>query len=343
MSRSKITFRMSSYAIVIILLVVGFALSLVASIKFDTPYNWWKTWGNGIAASIGSVLLSSGLISLLMEISTIQNTVSLAIQNLIKGEIDFSNYSKKELDRISKKVAVARTDCNMTENELKNSLYKYEENLLGLLGQPYYDYQKCKTVLYPDSTKEVFKKKVETEYKIINRSKKGSDVVMNWAIYEKDLKDEKQILEKFKVGELMICGKKYSQGEICDLKSIRKVKEENYDTYDYIISLNLPYKEEEIYTVKYKIEYEIPYSDITQIYKMTRPCKNLQHEFFMKKDIHNKDVWKMDGNAFTTFFEENEEEFPRFKVDQIVDETIKISFDEWALPGAGYVILSEKI
>ncbi len=337
-----IDFKMSQNFIVIFLLLFGVILILVSSIEFDSPYNWWKYWGKSMAQSVGSVLLSSGLISLLMEISTIQNNVSTAIYNLLKGDIDFSCYSKKELIKIVKKVAIARCETNITEKDLNNSFYKYEKNLVDLLNDAYYDYHNCKTVLYPDSENQVFKKKVEIEYKLINKSKKDLNIVFNWKIHESKLKNKTEVLDKFKVKYLKICGNEFSDHEIDRFKTIEPDKKENGNTYDYIITLRFPYRQEEKYTVKCKLEYEIPYSDVTQIYKMTRPCKNFLHEFFIKKDSAGKDVWRLKGNAFASFFCMQEEVDSKFKVEQAIDESVKISFKEWSLPGAGYVILSEK-
>ena len=51
---------------------------------------------------------------------------------------------------------------------------------------------------------------------------------------------------------------------------------------------------------------------------------------------------EIEGKRFCIIFCMQEEVDSKFKVEQAIDESVKISFKEWSLPGAGYVILSEK-
>lgn len=339
----KIFYKITTKGISICISLLGLSLLIIGSIKLKTPYPWWEKWGENLANSIGGVLISTGIISLFLEISSIQNSVSNAIKGLFCGDIDFKRYTKDELECILKKITLARLNLTTDVVKIENSIYKYEKEIFKLLEKPYYDYHQCQTVLYPDSKRKTFRKKVKIRYKLINHSKTPTTSALNWKVYVQDAKSEDEILKDFIVSELEINGQSYSDKQISKFKKIKKIKKENCDTYDYIITLDLPTKNETEYKFYCTIDYEIPYDDVTQIYKITKPCKHFLHEFFMKKDIYNHDEWKMSGNAFAAFYCLEEEEVPKFKVTQEVNESLSISFKEWTLPGAGYVILSEKL
>lgn len=342
-SNSKITFSLNTTWISAFLIIVGLGMATISSIEFKYPYEWWNQWGKNLVNSLGGVLVSTGLISLFLEISSIQKSVSAAIKDLFCGDMDFHKYTKSELEKLFKSITLARLDFNVQEKEIENSIYKYEKEIFQLIEEPYYEYHNCKTVLYPDSKKKIFRKNVKIDYKMINRSKKEISPKMCWKVYVFGNKSDDEILDDFKVSELILNGKNIDKNDINKYKKIKKIKKENCDTYDYMIMLDIPNNKEHEYKLKCTIDYEIPYNDVTQIYKMTKPCKNFLHEFFMKSDVRNCDKWKMSGNAFAAFYCMEEEEMSRFKVKQSVNESLSVSFRGWTLPGAGYVILSEKI
>lgn len=341
--KNNITFKVSAKVISIIISSIGLILFTISSLKIENAYQWWNEWVKGLTNEIGGVLFSTGIISLLLEISSIQNSIANAIKGLVYGEIDFKKYTKDELEHILKKITIARLTNKTNELEINDSIYKYEKEIFKLIEAPYYDYHNCKTVLYPNSATKTFRKNVKIDYKLVNHSNELISPGLNWKVYVQDNKSQEEILKDFKICELKINDHTYNDTQISDFKKIKKIKKEHCDTYDYIITLALPTNNESVFKLNCIIDYEIPYDDVTQIYKMTKPCKRFLHEFYMKKDLYKIDEWKMSGTAFAAFYCLEEEEKPKFKVEQEVDESLSVSFKEWALPGAGYVILSEKI
>lgn len=93
----KIFYKITTKGISICISLLGLSLLIIGSIKLKTPYPWWEKWGENLANSIGGVLISTGIISLFLEISSIQNSVSNAIKGLFCGDIDFKRYTKDEL------------------------------------------------------------------------------------------------------------------------------------------------------------------------------------------------------------------------------------------------------
>lgn len=149
--KNNITFKVSAKVISIIISSIGLILFTISSLKIENAYQWWNEWVKGLTNEIGGVLFSTGIISLLLEISSIQNSIANAIKGLVYGEIDFKKYTKDELEHILKKITIARLTNKTNELEINDSIYKYEKEIFKLIEAPYYDYHNCKTVLYPNS------------------------------------------------------------------------------------------------------------------------------------------------------------------------------------------------
>ncbi|MGN0155682.1 MAG: hypothetical protein ACI39N_00405, partial [Lachnospiraceae bacterium] len=220
---------------------------------------------------------------------------------------------------------------------------EYEKNLLDLLKETYYEYHNQKTVLTPISSKSVFKKRVETEYKLINRFGKPCSIRFSVAQYsltkELDVDKSKDNLQL----RIKIDGVDMSKHEIKNHITISRIEDNDKENYDYIINFDYPLDKSKEHKVKMEYEYEVPDYDLTQVYKMTRPCKKFIHEFYMKGDLDNKGKWGLTGNAYTAFFCNQNDPEANYKVEQSIDESITIRFNKWTLPGAGYVILLNRI
>lgn len=89
------------------------------------------------------------------------------------------------------------------------------------------------------------------------------------------------------------------------------------------------------HTIHLEFEYEVPIYDTSQIFRLTYPCKKMVHEIFVNNE--NGKPWNIHGAAFVSFYcKENNEH--GFHVKQKLDSNLRIEFNNWCIPGAGYVV-----
>lgn len=144
----------------------------------------------------------------------------------------------------------------------------------------------------------------------------------------------------FKLIQFRINGKDIPK-ESFEIEDIPKQTYQNY--YDYKIKSNINLEKIKVNVVEIIYEYNVPIFDITQSYKITLPCKKLDHEFRINEDCGTREKWTLSASAFTTFFCNQKEYDSKYKVEQSTDDRVKIIFNDWALPGAGYVVTLNKM
>lgn len=323
--------------------LVGLLFIIISDYKFKKPLPWWTIGGSSVCNSIGCTLMSAGIISLMLEISSIQNLIDQSLRNLLTGQMPLNHYTDEELHNLNQAIASKRLSKFLVNNDLNDTIYKYENNLIELSKLNYYEYHKSTTILTPDSSKGIFLKKVTIEYKLIIQEGKSYSGCFKWRIFSpKPNLSTEEIVDEYKLLELMVCEQNYKT-ELRNKIQIQSVSKNKYNSYDYIICLQLPEKTCREYTVKCVMEYPLPDFDVTQVYKMTKPCKLFTHEFHMEPDKNNRENWKISGNAFTAFYgsQDNSNANDSFTLEQSVDTNIRITFKGWILPGAGYVILAQ--
>ena len=337
--KKKVDVTIGVSTITIIIAVVGILLIIISNIpfgKFDTM-SIVQTLKN-ISEAIGTTLFSAGLVSVVVELSSISNIVSKTPP--------FETLATSRLNEINKQVALYRLEEeNLTEKDVVDSPYILEPELLGLTKGLYYEYHKAKFIVTPDEKEGVFKKRVEFDYKIINKCglENKAEFTIRLVCQRDDLtKEELQkrfSVKLFKVGASDRIGATRRQENEEDLTSdansywnILEIEPHEHSLYKYEIHFEYKLSDKRANKVKVIYEYEILQSDIVQSYKLNYPSKILEHEISI-----NSNAWEITGDAYTAFY------FPDvydrdYTVVQSVPTSIRIDFREWSMPGAGYMV-----
>lgn len=96
MKKRRISYRIGSIAVIALFELGGICLIALANIPFKNPYIWWEAWGRDTASNAGTTILVAGIISLLIEISTLK-TFSGFYENILNEDFPFSAYSEENL------------------------------------------------------------------------------------------------------------------------------------------------------------------------------------------------------------------------------------------------------
>lgn len=284
-----------------------------------------------IVNAIGSTLFSAGIVSVLVEISTIKGLVSDAFDNVLQGNIPFDSYSNKILNKINKQIAAKRG--NVSIERVNNSVYSVESKLIELLDGLYYNYYNVTYEITPDETKGVFKKFVTLDYEVINEYNKNNCVSCIIRLYNinKNMTDEEK-KKMFQIKSFIINETDLS-GEVDKYKEIIPIREKHSE-YQYAVKFKRELQQCKSHKIHLEFEYDVPMQDTSQIFRLTYPSKSMCHEIYINNSIEPK--WKIHGAAFVSFYcEENNNH--GFHVKQKHDTNLQISFNNWCIPGAGYV------
>lgn len=330
-----------------IMIVIGIVIIICCNIPLGTydQKQWVSTIKTSLLA-IGTTVFSAGLVSVIVEISSITQIVKKALLGIVEERFPFEKLSKERLDEVYKQIAVCRLEEDtLKESDIESSPYILEPELLGLSKGLYYEYHKAKFVITPDNNEGIFKKRVEFDYKIINKLGLENSVKFKVSlICQKDnlkIEDVKSYfnIKLFKIEEsdkIRTSGKRSKEinltNKAADYLSISEIEPQAHSLYKYQISFEYPIGDKLANRIILVYEYQIPQSDIVQSYKLNYPSKILEHEISIEGN-----EWEVTGDAFTAFY------FPDmydkdYTVAQTIPSSIRIDFREWAVPGAGYFV-----
>lgn len=331
-----ILFNLKSKTVAKIISGVSFGVIILSEIVKSLVQDKFTIICFNILESIGLTLLSVGLISLIMEISTIESVVKKAINNVLSVDFPIESYSESHLNKLKTKISMHCLNC--TENDLKKSVYKLEPNLLELTKSMYYEYHDIKCTVIPDDKSNVFTKKYKMTYKIINRCSVDNRVKIGIALYDliPNMTDEER-RESVKFTKFLVNGVDLLNDSELSIK-IQPLNEDAAYEYDYIYTFERPLQKCREHIVELEYEYKTLQTDLTQSWRLRYPCKKTEHTISIKGNNN----WNLKANAFASFFHAGSKLANDFKVEQTVDNQAKIQFSEWAIPGAGYVVSYNK-
>ena len=132
----------------IFMVIIGFVDVVACTLILKLPQsNFWKEHFIfkiilDIFNVVGTTILSAGLVSVVLEVSTIKKYVSDALKNVLNTDFPLDSYSDKNLSILNKKIAAKLGKVN--EEFIVDSIYKLEENLIELLDGLYYKYYNTK-------------------------------------------------------------------------------------------------------------------------------------------------------------------------------------------------------
>ncbi len=341
----KIFFTIGPIGVCILLATVGILLVICSNINFENPYVFWAAWGKSTSNSLGTTLVASAVVSLILEISNLKSFFSGVLGNVLGDDFPLEAYSEENLENFHMRLICHL--CNlfynpkMTVEQLKNSLYLYEKTIRENVTSVYYEYHTTKYFFTPDESNGLFKVRAEITYKLINKYSKPNSIRFRLKTYCLDGKDGKEDYKNnFDLQEFSI-NDKPAPKDCVKVEDIPKYTNKSY--YDYKIKIEKKLDKEKENTIKLTYEYRMSMSDISQSYKVTLPCKRLEHEFKIFPDITTNKKWALQAVAFAPFFCKQGGYESNFKVKQATEDALSIKFDTWVFPGAGYVVTLKKL
>ena len=167
----------------VLLIIIGNILLNVFTDDFFNKYLVVKPILD-IVVTLGSTLLSAGLVSILVEISTIKGIVSEALKDALDGKFPLEAYSNQVLGKINKRIAAKRGSVGI--EKIDNSIYSLEPKLIELIDGLYYNSYSAIYVITPDENNKVFKKSVTLEYEIVNEYEKSNYISYTIGLYNVD-------------------------------------------------------------------------------------------------------------------------------------------------------------
>ncbi len=286
---------------------------------------------------IGTTLLSAGLVSVIVEISTIKSLVSNAFKNILCGNFALDGLSMDTLNIIKKNIVVKTLD--LKNRDLLNTPYKYEKNLLNCVNEKYYDYHNVTYHITPDSKNNCFHIKTKIDYSIVNKNLIDNNFEVRLKLYKiPDSEKDYRITNNFSAS-VIINDKKIPISDILSIEPVTHNSESTYYNCKIRIFKELEHTKNKI---KAELNYDVPMFDSCQSFKISAPCKNIEHKFYINKDSTTNEEWMIQANAYSTFYHRQDEEGSNYKVEQNVDDSLIIRYTDWALVGNGYCVFYQK-
>lgn len=332
---NTISINFNSKTISIIIAVLGLVLLIITSaIDIKDETGAIKVFLFNITESVGLTLLSAGLVSILMEISTVESVVNKAIRNVFSVDVPLDAYSETHLKKL--KDVISSHISKRTPDELKQSVYKLEPHLLNLTSGLYYEYHNIRCTVIPKDKENVFLKKVTMIYKIVNEHDLENKVKIGISLhdYKSNMTDDERlnsvIIKRFEVNKTNLI----NDPDI--FKTVEPLNSDDSYEYDYRYVFERSLQKCREHEVLLEYEYITTQNDLTQTWKLVHPCKKTEHTICIKDE--NPNGWLLKASAFASFYHNSSPLEKKFKVDQAVDNNVKIEFNDWTIPGAGYVV-----
>lgn len=341
-NKKRFEVKMNLSTVTVFLIVMGISLIILANILLNvfTEEFLSKYYATrpilDIANTIGNTLFSAGIVSILVEISTIKGIVLDALNKVLQGNIPLDSYSNDILYKLNKNIAAKRSSVDI--EKIGDSIYSMESNLIGLLDGLYYSYYNMSCEITPDEKLGVFKKMFTLDYEIVNDYEKDNQVCYTVQLY--NINDNMTDLEKkkaFNIKKFIINNTDLSN-EVEEYKEVIPITKK-HSPYQYFVRFKRKLQHCKKHKIHLEFEYDIPIEDMSQIFRLTFPCKSMSHEIYVNNENNSK--WTVHGTAFVSFYCEENNDFG-FHVTQKHDTNLQISFNNWCIPGAGYVVYLAK-
>lgn len=332
MKKENIIFRLDSKYVCGLFVIVGICFIAIANVNFSHPLSFWGSWGQETVKNVGTTLIVAGIISFLTEISTLKNFFRESMKNILNEDFPFEAYSNENLEHF-KDMLSAYLVGGVNKDELKNTIYSHEGELLKLAKGRYYKYHNATYTVCPNEKDNMIRISAEIEYCIINKFAEKNEILFKTRSYTLDDKDQ----EKFTLKKLKINNKTINTNGLVKIESIHNAEDSNF--YDYKVRIVKSLGTQEEVTVYMEYEYKVPIYDRLQNYKITLPCQSLDHRITIKND---NSVWQLRGSAYTAFYCKQSTANAKYKVAQTAPNFINIMFNDWIFPGSGYSIYYDK-
>lgn len=328
-----------------LLIIIGLMIYLISYLDYSNVpgLSIINVQFKDVLKNLGMTGISAGLVSIVVEISSIKSVINDAILKVVSGDFPYEKFDLKRLDELHTQISVHRCKGeSVSICDLKNSVYSLENKLLCVSEGVFYEYNKANFVIKHDANKRVFWKRAEFNYYIIDKYGKDPKIKFGLSvIHPTDDMTEQRLHELFRIRKFEI---KPDNGEKKDLTDeannyvhISSTEKQLHAMYKYEIEIEykLPQRTGSKVTLEY--EYEVPDYDILQSYKINYPCKTIEHTFDISSS-DNSENWELAGDAYTAFSFPEEGKDDGKVVKQSVPNSMRVHFENWSLPGAGYVV-----
>lgn len=290
---------------------------------------------------IFSTAITTGALSLLLRISSMKNNISDIVvdtynnyrKSVLNFDFELDGYDTSTLENLQRKIVLHISNNKVMDiNKLDESVYCLEKNLINLTVNLFWEYHERNTIIIPNKSKGVFTKRISTEYKVINLFGLKNEVKFVLCLPE----EINAMCSKPKVIHFQINNEDLSS-EIDKYIDIEDVKNSYYNIYPkkFIFRRELQQCKEHI--VKIVCEYDVPITDLTHTYKLSKPCQKLNHSIILDGDEISE--WDLDVNGFSSWFCDDSELKKNYNVKLPTSKNAVINFNHWTLPGAGYVVI----
>ncbi len=325
-----------------ILVFGGLLLIAASSVQYGEYEKYiWVIACKKLLEIIGTTAFSAGLVSIVVEISTISGIVDKAFAKLLNCDFPIDLMSGENRKKIKKKI-IAK-EAGIPEDAIENSIYRYETDLLEQMSTIYYEYHNITYYITPDCNNQCFHISAKIDFKIVNKYEHDEDNKFRLSMKlfkETPSMTDEECLKNLNIKNLQINNKDAEPKECMRIAEIEHKSESKY--YDYKIFLEKDLGSTKSNKIVAEYSYNVPMHDASQAFKIGRPCKNIEHKFYIKPDAGTGEKWRIRANAFSAFCHKQGSDDSNYKVEQDTDETLKISYKNWSVVGVGYVVFYQK-
>lgn len=297
---------------------------------------------------IGKVLcgvtLSTGFIGLLLEIKTIKSTILSVLNTILDGDYKLDSYSIEKLQAIKKRIIIAEHNNKFSETELENSIYTLETHINAFITSKYYELDETCCWIEPDEQSQVFRKRFKRKLIICNKYSDSNVFKMTLKLVrEKQDTDYKNwlIFKEFKVSTDTGQELHDLKDEIQGILKVEELPEDDRSPYTHKLSVEKQLDGNQKLTVYIEYQYYSPMTDFTQTFKSILPCREFCHKVFIEGKYDNN--WTFAINGFTPLYYPGSNLSDKFKVNVHTSKSGEVIFNNWCLPGTGYVVSLRRI
>lgn len=295
---------------------------------------------------LAGVLISSGVISLLLELSTIKDLVkdtvvekyNALINTLLTANFQFGSYSPEILDKLHSDIVVQKNkEFNITVDQVNDSVYCLESQLNKLISTIYYECHDEKIYITPVETEGVFRKRVLSTYTLINSHEANNSFKRKISfIDDGKYPDDASKIERLKINKVKVNKKADLTKEVRKLLNVTEIEKGYHNLYSYTVGFERELQKCRAHTIELDYEYEVPIYDIAQSFTLPKACKKFCHRIHLTGGDSPK--WVLEVNAFASFSYSDSELKDYFSVTQDSAHLSEVKFETWVLPGSGYVV-----
>ncbi|MDF2855856.1 MAG: hypothetical protein K0Q87_1707 [Neobacillus sp.] len=284
---------------------------------------------------LSATVCSCGTVALLLEIKTIKKNTISYISDFFSGGSIINNLSNEKLNDLHCRLACKRSGYFNDKDKLTKTIYSIEPFLNQLSTEVYFELDKLECWIEPNSSKGQFTKTYKMKCVIINEFGRAYDKTMIWGFVKEELNDE-DLLNKITFEKLDV---NRDQRAKFYKKYVKTYESENklhqfINNYELKIPLT---KEGNKITIELHIKYDVPITDLCHTWKVSAPCKEIDHHIHLTGPEASQ--WCLSVIGFAPkIWPENS-----FEATESIECSCEVNSRDWVYPGTGYsILLNEK-